>query len=64
MENNKPKCKLIGKDGNIFNLVRIASETLKENGKYAEADKMCSQVFASKNYKEALIIIGDYVEII
>ena len=27
----KPKCALIGKDGNIFNLMGIASRTLKRN---------------------------------
>ena len=28
----KPKCALIGQDGNILNLVGIASRTLKQNG--------------------------------
>ena len=28
----KPKCPLIGQDGNIFNLMGIASKTLKRNG--------------------------------
>ena len=29
---NKPKCKLVGEDGNIFNLMGIASKALKEAG--------------------------------
>lgn len=33
----KPKCPLIGQDGNIFNLIGIASKTLKRNGMYDEA---------------------------
>ena len=33
----KPKCKLIGEDGNIFNLMSIASKTLKETGMEEEA---------------------------
>ena len=28
----KPKCPLIGQNGNIFNLMGIASKTLKRNG--------------------------------
>ena len=28
----KPKCPLIGQDGNVFNLIGIASKTLKRNG--------------------------------
>ena len=43
----KPKCPLIGQDGNIFNLMGIASKTLKRNGMY----------------DEALSIIDEYVEI-
>ena len=37
----KPKCALIGKDGNIFNLVGLASRTLKQNGMQKEAKEMC-----------------------
>ena len=39
----KPKCPLIGQDGNIFNLMGIASKTLKRNGMYDEAKEMCSK---------------------
>lgn len=64
MKKNKPQCKLIGEDGNIFNLVGIASRTLKNNGKETEVEKMRSKVFASGSYEEALSVIGDYVEIV
>lgn len=30
--NEKPKCPLIGANGNIFNLLGMASRTLRENG--------------------------------
>lgn len=39
----KPKCPLIGQDGNIFNLMGIASKTLKRNGMYDEAKEMCKE---------------------
>ncbi len=29
-EKRKPDCPLIGQDGNVFNLIGIASRTLKE----------------------------------
>ena len=29
-ERNKPDCPLIGQDGNVFNIVGIASRTLKD----------------------------------
>ena len=59
----KPDCPLIGQDGNIFNLVGIASRTLKRNGLSAEASEMTEKVFNSGSYEEALDIIGEYVNI-
>ena len=59
----KPKCALIGQDGNIFNLVGIASRTLKQNGMKEEAKEMSNRVFSSHSYDEALNIMGEYVEI-
>ena len=59
----KPDCPLIGQDGNIFNLVGIASRTFKRNGLSAEAAEMTEKVFNSGSYEEALNIIGEYVNI-
>ena len=60
---NNPDCPLIGQDGNIFNLVGIASRTLKRNGLSGEASEMTSKVFKSGSYEEALGIIGEYINI-
>lgn len=59
----KPKCVLIGQDGNIFNLMGIASRTLKRNGMQEEAKEMCDKITKSGSYDQALAIISDYVEI-
>lgn len=59
----KPNCPLIGRNGNIYNLVGIAAKTLKRNGLSAEASEMMEKVFGSGNYEEALDIIGEYVNI-
>ena len=59
----KPKCPLIGADGNIFNLLGIASRTLRENGMREQAKEMQSRVTASGSYSEAMNILGEYVEI-
>ena len=61
--NKKPKCPLIGSDGNIFNLLGMASRTLHENGMREQAQEMQSRVTASGSYSEALNILGEYVEI-
>lgn len=62
-EKVKPDCALIGQDGNIFNLLGIASHILKQNGMADEAKEMCSRVTSSGSYCEALNIIGEYVNI-
>ncbi len=59
----KPRCPLIGADGNIFCLLGIASRTLHENGMREQAQEMQSRVTASGSYSEALNILGEYVEI-
>ncbi len=59
----KPKCKLIGEDGNIFNILGIASKTLREADLKDKADEMIIRVTSSKSYLEALAIISEYVDI-
>lgn len=60
----KPKCALIGEDGNIFHLMGMASRTLKRNGMSEEATEMCEKITTeAKSYDEALMIIDKYVEI-
>jgi hypothetical protein len=59
----KPKCRLIGEDGNVFNLIGLASRTLKKAGLPDQAKEMSTKVFSCGSYDEALNIIGDYVEI-
>ena len=60
---DKPDCPLIGVDGNVFNLIGIASRTLKKHGLGDQAKEMSSRVFACGSYGEALNIIGEYVNI-
>ena len=62
-EKAKPDCALIGEDGNVFNLMAIASRTLKEHGMANEAKEMCERVRSSGSYYEALSVIGEYVNI-
>lgn len=60
----KPECKLIGENGNIFNLMGIASRTLKEKEMDNAADEMNSRIMnGAKSYDEALRIIMEYVDV-
>lgn len=63
-ESLKPDCPLIGQDGNIFNLMGIASRTLRQSGMPEQATEMRSRITGTAgSYSEALGIIGEYVNI-
>ena len=61
----KLDCQLIGQDGNIFNLIGIASRTLRQNGQAEEAKEMQRRITGGDchSYYDALGIIGEYVNI-
>lgn len=58
----KPQSPLVGSNGNIFNLMGIATKSLKEVGMDKEAEEMFERVTKSGSYEEALNILVDYVE--
>ena len=59
----EPDCKLIGEDGNIFNLMGLAARTLRCNGLAEQAAEMTERIHACGSYDEALCMIGEYVNI-
>ncbi len=62
-DNSKPRCKLIGEDGNIFFILGRVRETLKANGQADQAKEVSERVMACGSYDEALKIIMEYVEV-
>jgi hypothetical protein len=60
---NKPKCKLTGQDGNVFNLIGIVKRTLEKAGLEEEAKEMMQRCFKALSYDEALRIMMEYVEV-
>lgn len=63
-EKKKPDCPLIGQDGNVFNLIGIASKTLRRVGMPEQAKEMSSRIQTeAHSYDEALCIIMDYVNV-
>lgn len=63
-ERKKPSCPLGGQNGNIFNLIGLASRTLRQNGMTTEAKEMQNRIMGGDchSYEEALGIISEYVE--
>ena len=63
-EHKKPSCPLVGQNGNIFNLMAVASQSLRQNGMTAEAKELQNRIMGRDchSYEEALGIISEYVE--
>lgn len=59
MTDYKPTVRLSGQNGNIFNLIGIASKALPRD----KASEMQNRIFKSGSYEEALQIIAEYVEV-
>ena len=60
----KPDCRLIGQDGNVFNLMGVAARTLREHGMGEQAKEMNKRITTSGcDYYGALNIISEYVNI-
>lgn len=60
----RPAAKILGANGNIFNLMGIAKRALIVAGKQQKGNEMCNRVVTqAKNYDEALLIIMEYVEV-
>ena len=61
-ESTKPEAKIIGADGNVFNILGIASKALKRAGLHEQVTEMRERVTSSGSYDNALAIITEYVE--
>lgn len=60
----KPKCKLSGENGNIYNLMGKAQRVLRQAGLDNKANEMLDQIHKeAKDYDHAIRIIAEYVEV-
>jgi len=48
----KPKVKLVGEDGNVFNLIGICSRALKNAGQGDKTKEMQSKILSCGSYDE------------
>ena len=60
---DKPKCKLVGTDGNVFAIIGNVSKTLKRAGMADKAKEFTKKAFASGSYDEVLQLCTEYVEV-
>jgi hypothetical protein len=58
----KPKVKLVGEDGNIYNLLAICTNALIQAGQDKEAKELKDRVVSCDSYSKAIGLMYDYVE--
>lgn len=63
MEVEKPKCKLIGENGNVFNLGGLVKRALQKAGMKDKADEFGKKMINCHSYEEALCLMMDYVDV-
>lgn len=59
-EIKKPKAKIIGENGNVFNLGAICVAALEKAKMPEQAAEMRGRIMRSKSYDEAIQIMGEY----
>ena len=66
--NSKPICKLVGENGNVFNLIGIVRQTLKKHHLYQQLkdfDDDLSRIQRSGgSYDDVLVLFLEYVEVV
>jgi len=60
---DKPRCKLIGKNGNVFNIIGLVRKALREAEQPEKAKEFSERAFAAESYDVVLGMADEYVEI-
>jgi len=61
--NVKPTCKLIGEDGNVFNIIGKVSQTLKQAGLRDQAKEFQDKAVQQESYDNVLRLVAEYVDV-
>jgi hypothetical protein len=59
----KPRCRLIGEDGNVFNVIGLVKRALERAGQSDEAREFVRRAKASRSYTEVLGLAMEYTEV-
>jgi len=59
----KPTCKLVGTDGNVFAIIGKVSACLKKAGQKEQAAEFEKMAFVCASYDEVLRLVMRYVEV-
>jgi len=64
----KPECKLVGENGNVFNLIAIVRKTLRDQGLERELklfhEELLTVIDNGGTYDDVLCLFMKYVEVV
>lgn len=58
----KPRCKVVGTDGNAFAIIATVTRALKGAGLHDAASEFQRRAFASESYDALLQLLFEYVD--
>jgi hypothetical protein len=59
----KPRCTLVGKDGNVFNVIAIVRRALLDAGEYDLASEFMQRATSAGSHDEVLRLCYEYVDV-
>ncbi len=63
IKDNRPRVSLSGKDGNVFAVIGVISETLRKSGLKDRADEFSEKALKSDGYEDVIELALEYVRI-
>ena len=59
----KPKCKLVGCDGNVFSIIGSVIRSLRKAGLIEKAEEFREKAMRQESYDDVLILCFEYVDV-
>jgi hypothetical protein len=60
----KPTCKLVGEDGNVFNVIGRVRRALRQAGEEGKAAEFTDKAFRAESYDRVLQLAQEYVDVV
>jgi len=59
---NRPRCKLVDRDGNVFVIIAAVKQALRDAGQHEAASDFVQQAFRCKSYDHVLALLVEFVD--
>jgi hypothetical protein len=59
----KPRCRLVGTDGNVFAILGTVKRALERAGQRERASEFVAKAMRSKSYDDVLALCFEYVDV-